>query len=284
MEAADSGPRILIVEDDAELAELLTASLNANGFEAVAAGTGTEAMQLVHDEEFQLVILDILLPDTTGYDLCNRLRGQRRTQSWPILFLTEKRGRDDRLHGLELGVVDYITKPFDMTELRLRIRNTLQRATQHATMNAVTELPDAPLVLLRLSALAERSDPWALVIVAADGMDHLRETYGFMAADELMRALALIAQAALRDLGGQGDFAGHYDGSTLLMFTVPERAPLLRDRMAERISRTLAGLYQPLESETAARPRVRTTIFQGDFDSADGLLAALQSERQTAET
>lgn len=277
----DDAPRILIVEDDAELAELLTASLNAHGFEALAAGTGAEAMQRAADEEFQLVILDILLPDTTGYDLCNRLRSQRRTQEWPILFLTEKRGRDDRLHGLELGVVDYITKPFDMTELRLRIRNALQRASQHSTMNAVTELPDAPLVALRLAALPERADPWALVIVAADGLEALRETYGFLAADELMRALALIAQGTVRDLGGQGDFAGHYDATTLLIFTSLSRAPYIRDRIADRVARTLAGLYQPLDGELAAAPRVQTTLFQGEFDSSEALLAALGAERRT---
>lgn len=277
----DDAPRILIVEDDAELAELLTASLNAHGFEALAAGTGAEAMQRAADEEFQLVILDILLPDTTGYDLCNRLRSQRRTQEWPILFLTEKRGRDDRLHGLELGVVDYITKPFDMTELRLRIRNALQRASQHSTMNAVTELPDAPLVALRLAALPERADPWALVIVAADGLEALRETYGFLAADELMRALALIAQGTVRDLGGQGDFAGHYDATTLLIFTSLSRAPHIRDRIAERVARTLAGLYQPLDGELAVAPRVQTTLFQGEFDSSEALLAALGAERRT---
>lgn len=277
----DDAPRILIVEDDAELAELLTASLNSHGFEALAAGTGAEAMQRAADEEFQLVILDILLPDTTGYDLCNRLRSQRRTQEWPILFLTEKRGRDDRLHGLELGVVDYITKPFDMTELRLRIRNALQRASQHSTMNAVTELPDAPLVALRLAALPERADPWALVIVAADGLEALRETYGFLAADELMRALALIAQGTVRDLGGQGDFAGHYDATTLLIFTSLSRAPYIRDRIAERVARTLAGLYQPLDGELAVAPRVQTTLFQGEFDSSEALLAALGAERRT---
>lgn len=274
-----SAPRILIVEDDAELAGLLTASLNAHGYEAVAAGTGADAMRHVQDEEYQLVILDILLPDTTGYDLCNRLRGQRRTQEWPILFLTEKRGRDDRLHGLEMGVVDYITKPFDMTELRLRIRNTLQRASQHSTMNAVTELPDAPLVAVRLTALPDRSDPWALVIMAADGLDGLREVYGFLAADELMRALAMIAQSALRDLGGRGDFAGHFNSSTLLVFTAPERAAALRDRIEERVRRTLAGLYQPLEGETVA-PRVHMVIFHGPFANAEALTAALTAERR----
>ncbi|HYO87080.1 MAG TPA: response regulator [Candidatus Limnocylindrales bacterium] len=277
----DGEARILIVEDDADLAGLLLTTLGSHGYEVRAAGDGAEALRLIHDEEFQLVILDILLPDTTGFDLCNHLREQRRTQSWPILFLTEMRDRSDRLHGLELGVVDYITKPFDMTELRLRIRNTLQRASQHSIMNAITELPDTPLVSKRLERLAESDSDWALVLLAADGLTHLRETYGFLAVDELMRVLAMIAQAAVRDLGGRGDFAGHYDASTLVVFTAKERAAALRDRIAERVTRTLDGLYLPLDdARTFTMPHVQTTLFHGTFDSPEALLEALSAERR----
>lgn len=277
----DGEARILIVEDDTELAELLTAHLNEQGYDVRAAGDGASARQLIRDEEFQLVILDILLPDTTGFDLCNHLREQRRTQSWPILFLTERRNRSDRLHGLELGVVDYITKPFDMHELRLRIRNTLQRASQHSVMNAITELPDTPLVSKRLEGLAASEQSWTLVLLAADGLTRLRESYGFLAVDELMRVLAMIAQAAVRDLGGRGDFAGHYDASTLVVFTLDERAVALRDRIAERVARTLDGLYLPLEGEFApAAPHVQTTLFRGEFATPEALLEALAAERR----
>jgi DNA-binding response OmpR family regulator len=277
----DGEARILIVEDDADLAGLLAAHLSEHGYEVRAAGDGAEARQLIRDEEFQLVILDILLPDTTGFDLCNHLREHRRTQTWPVLFLTERRNRSDRLHGLELGVVDYITKPFDMHELRLRIRNTLQRASQHSVMNAITELPDTPLVSKRLEGLAASEHRWALVLLAADGLERVREEYGFLAVDELMRVLAMIAQAAVRDLGGRGDFAGHYDASTLVVFTAEERAAALRDRIAERVARTLDGLYLPLD-ETAppATPLVQTVLFRGDYDSAEALLDALAAERR----
>ncbi len=277
----DGEARILIVEDDADLVALLVAHLSDHGYEVRAAGDGAEAKALIRDEDFQLVILDILLPDTTGFDLCNHLREQRRTQTWPILFLTEKRDRSDRLHGLELGVVDYITKPFDMHELRLRIRNALQRASQHTTMNAITELPDTPLVTKRLEGLASNDRDWALVLLAADGLTGLRESYGFLAVDELMRVLAMIAQAAVRDLGGRGDFAGHYDASTLVVFTAEERAAILRDRIAERVTRTLDGLYLPLDDElTSPAPYVQTTIFRGEFGSPDVLLEALAAERR----
>lgn len=277
----DDEARILIVEDDADLAKLLAAHLHEQGYAVRTAGDGAAARQLIRDEDFQLVILDILLPDTTGFDLCNHLREQRRTQSWPILFLTERRNRSDRLHGLELGVVDYITKPFDMHELRLRIRNTLQRASQHSVMNAITELPDTPLVNKRLEGLAASDLRWTLVLLAADGLTRLRESYGFLAVDELMRVLAMIAQAAVRDLGGRGDFVGHYDASTLVIFTMGERADALRDRIAERVARTLDGLYLPLDEGSASvAPRVQTALFRGEFTTPEALLEALAAERR----
>ncbi len=77
-----------------------------------------------------MVILDIRLPDIDGYEVARRLRDNRRTADIPIIFLTEKRDRSERLQGLELGADDYITKPFDVQELRLRIRNALRRAEQ----------------------------------------------------------------------------------------------------------------------------------------------------------
>ena len=86
------------------------------------------------------MILDIRLPDIDGFEVARRLRGNRKTREIPIIFLTEKRERGDRLKGLELQADDYITKPFDIQELRLRVRNALQRSRQGSLTNPVTGL------------------------------------------------------------------------------------------------------------------------------------------------
>ncbi len=92
------------------------------------------------------MILDIRLPDIDGFEVARRLRANRKTREIPIIFLTEKRERNDRLKGLELQADDYITKPFDIQELRLRVRNALQRSRQGPLTNPVTGLPEGSLV------------------------------------------------------------------------------------------------------------------------------------------
>ncbi len=135
---------ILIVEDDLDLAEMLNAYFRVQGYEVQTAAWGEDAVRMTREDPPDLVVLDIRLPDIDGYEVCRRLRTNRRTQDIPIIFLTEKRDRVDKLTGLELGVVDYITKPFDIQELRLRVRNSLRRATQTLLVNPVTNMPEGP--------------------------------------------------------------------------------------------------------------------------------------------
>src|SRR5690606_31380677 len=97
---------------------------------------------------------------------CRQLRQQRHTQTIPIIFMTQKNDRVDRLQGLEMGVVDYVTKPFDSHELHLRIRNAILRAEQAANLNAVTELPEVPLLDQQLYKYNFGDHDWALLIFA----------------------------------------------------------------------------------------------------------------------
>ncbi|MFN7209434.1 MAG: response regulator transcription factor, partial [Aggregatilineales bacterium] len=118
--------RIMIVEDDPDLSELLQNFFTVQGYEVFSAAWGEEGVRLTREYAPDLVMLDIRLPDIDGYEVCRRIRTNRRTQDIPVIFLTEKRDRVDKLTGLELGVVDYITTPFDIQELRLRVRNVLR--------------------------------------------------------------------------------------------------------------------------------------------------------------
>ncbi|RPI93720.1 MAG: DNA-binding response regulator, partial [Chloroflexi bacterium] len=133
---------ILIVEDDLDLSEMLNAYFRVQGYEVQTAAWGEDAVRLTLENPPDLVVLDIRLPDIDGYEVCRRIRTQRRTQTVPVIFLTEKRDRVDKLSGLELGVVDYITKPFDIQELRLRVRNAISRAIRPNVSNPVTDLPE----------------------------------------------------------------------------------------------------------------------------------------------
>jgi DNA-binding response OmpR family regulator len=121
--------RVLVVDDDADINAALQESLQFAGYEVAGASTGMEALAEVSRHCPDLVLLDQMLPDLDGVEVCRRLRGAPETKRVPIMFLTARGGEDARVRGLALGADDYVTKPFSMQELLLRIRAVLRRAT-----------------------------------------------------------------------------------------------------------------------------------------------------------
>jgi DNA-binding response OmpR family regulator len=117
--------RVLVVEDDRLLAKVLTDNLTLDGFEVVRAGDAHSAMMLARDFVPDLVILDVMLPDRSGFEIFDSLNQDGRT---PVIFLTARGQTADKLHGLNLGGDDYITKPFDLQEFLARVHAVLRRA------------------------------------------------------------------------------------------------------------------------------------------------------------
>src|SRR5918992_2766002 len=118
-------PRILLVDDEQSVQTLLSYPLRKEGYEVVAATTGREALERFRDTHFDLVVLDVMLPEVDGFDVCKELRAR---SSVPIIMLTAKTEEVDKVLGLELGADDYITKPFSMREFSSRVKAVLRRA------------------------------------------------------------------------------------------------------------------------------------------------------------
>ncbi len=237
-------PRILIVEDDPDLSDMLGMYFRMQNYEVFTAALGREALAISAEEPLDLVVLDIRLPDIDGYEICRQLREQRRTQTTPIIFMTQKNDRVDRLQGLEMGVVDYVAKPFDNQELLLRVRNAIQRAEQAANLNSVTELPEVPLLDQQLYKHNFGDHDWALLIFAFGGLKTLRERSGFVAADEMLRAVTLMIRSAVREFGGDDDFIGHLGSEEFVILTTPPRAKAIHPRLETRLRHSLSHFYR----------------------------------------
>src|SRR5687767_14435747 len=123
---ADRAPRILLVDDEQPIQTLLSFPLQRDGYEVVQASDGREALTRFGEQQFDLVVLDLMLPKLDGLEVCRRLRAQGKTV--PIIMLTAKSEEIDKVLGLELGADDYITKPFSMREFRSRVKAALRRA------------------------------------------------------------------------------------------------------------------------------------------------------------
>ena len=120
--------KIIIVEDEAPLAELLKYNLEAEGHTVVHAADGDEAELMFSEDTFDLAVLDWMIPKTTGLELCRRLRNRTETQSLPIILLTARGEETDRVRGLTTGADDYVTKPFSVQELMARVKALLRRS------------------------------------------------------------------------------------------------------------------------------------------------------------
>lgn len=131
--------RLLIAEDDANIRHGLVATLESDGYAVTAASDGAQALKLFPQGKFDLVILDVMMPRHSGYDVCRELRRQGATV--PILFLTAKAEEVDKVVGLKLGADDYVLKPFGVHELLARVEALLRRARQGAVPSAGAELP-----------------------------------------------------------------------------------------------------------------------------------------------
>src|SRR5262245_44727280 len=121
----DRSARILLVDDERSVQTLLSYPLRKDGYDVAVAGDGREALSRFGEESFDLVVLDVLLPEVDGIEVCRRLRAR---SAVPIIMLTAKSEEVDKVLGLEMGADDYITKPFSMREFRSRVKAALRRA------------------------------------------------------------------------------------------------------------------------------------------------------------
>jgi DNA-binding response OmpR family regulator len=256
---ADIKPKILIIEDDLDVAEMLNAYFRVQGYEVFTVNWGEDGVRSCQTVHPDLVILDIRLPDIDGYEVARRLRGDRRTSEVPIIFLTEKRDRSDRLQGLEIGADDYITKPFDVQELRLRVRNALKRVSQGSLTNPVTGLPEGALVDEKLSEVMGK-DGVAVLFVSIDNMVSFREAYGFVASDDVLRAISLMIVNTMREVSRPEDFLGHISGTDFILVLPPSNLAALSEKLRVRLEQSVEYFYPIKDREQMAKSRNRLSV------------------------
>jgi DNA-binding response OmpR family regulator len=281
---ADAKSKILIVEDDLDIAEMLNAYFRVQGYEVFTVNWGEDGVRAAQTVLPDLMILDIRLPDIDGYEVARRVRTDRRTNEIPIIFLTEKRERVDRLQGFEVGADDYITKPFDVQELRLRVRNALKRVSQGSLTNPVSGLPEGALVDERLSEVIHKSG-WSLLHISISHLDTFREAYGFVASDDVLRAISLMIHNTMKETNSPEDFLGHISPTDFVVVVSPTNMPPFQERIRSRLEQSLDYFYPIKDREQASKraDRLGVRIYEvpsvyGRFSSVDQLKKELLSK------
>jgi len=234
--------RILVVEDDTDISNLLRIYFDSQGYKVSVASRGKEALQVCRRELPSVIVLDIQLPDIDGYEVCRSLRGSLRTSHIPILFLTQRDERHDRIQGLELGADDYITKPFDIDEVKLRVQNAIKRAQWENLTNPTTGLPSGKLIEEQLRQLMTRDD-WAILYVGILHIEGFNEAYGFVAGDDVFRFATMVLNAGVEQEGTSNDFVGHVSADDFIIVTDQAHAPDILEYITQRFNNEVGTFY-----------------------------------------
>lgn len=254
-------PKILIVEDDSDISNMLKMFFERE-YDVEIAVQGREALEKTRAVMPNLIILDIMLPDINGYDVCRELRTHSRTSFIPIIFLTQKDDLSDKLQGLELGADDYITKPFDFGELRLRIKNAIAHAARETYVDPHSGLPSGRQIEDSLREIMLEDD-WALMDIEILNLKGLNDAYGFLQGNEVLRLMGLTLNSVLNECGTLDDFAGHAGSTSFVVITKEELASNIFESVKEQFVKKAHTFYSFIDRD------------QGYVELADGTQAPL---------
>ncbi|WP_119068839.1 GGDEF domain-containing response regulator [Aggregatilinea lenta] len=241
--------RILVVEDDFDISNMLKIYFSGQGYEVQVAPRGNEALALTRKQLPQLIVLDIMLPDMNGYDVCRDLRSTTRTSHIPIIFLTQKDERSDKIAGLELGADDYITKPFDIEELKLRVKNQIERSERDNTTDPNSGLPSSLLIEDKLRDLMRDDRTWSYLDLRMAHYEAFKDVYGFVAGNEALRFIALLIGEVLDAVGTPDDFVGHAGGDNFVIISYATRPEALVERLSSRFAEDIQQHYSFIDRE-----------------------------------
>ena len=240
--------RLLVVEDDIDIGNMLKIYFSGMEFEVDVAVRGSEALEKTKRVLPHLIVLDIMLPDIDGYEVCRNLRTSMRTSHIPVIFLTQRDERSDKLQGLELGADDYITKPFDIEELKLRVQGAIRRSERESLTDPRSGLPAGRLIEEQLRRII-RQKGWALLDARVNNFEPFKDVYGFVAGDDVLRFTAMMIGEVVDEVGSTSDFIGHAGGDNFIVITTEDKAEAMKARLKERFDNEVLTHYNFMDRQ-----------------------------------
>ncbi len=240
MPLTDNKQKILIVDDD-HITVLLLNELLSKDNELHFAATGDKAIEIAIAENIDLILLDIMLPDTDGYTLCRNLKKNAQTTNIPVIFISAKTETDDEVRGLEAGAVDYITKPISAPKIKARVKTHLELKRYRDLLEDLSNIDGLTGIANRRRFDAVLAHEWSrsmraraqlsLILIDIDHFKEYNDLYGHAAGDSCIKN---IAQALRRGLLRTTDIAARYGGDEFACILPETDAP-----GAENVARML---------------------------------------------
>jgi len=215
--------KILIIDDNPDILDLLEVTLQ-DEFELIKASSGKETFEKLKSTKPDLLVLDYVLPDITGPDICKIIRKDPLLSNIPILMLTGKGEVEDKVGGLESGVDDYMLKPFNPKELIARIRMLIRRSSANLDASPLTRLPGNVSINKELMDKIQTKESFAVLYIDIDNFKAVNDYYGFEKGDNVIKETARMLIDAIQKKGTTKDFVGHIGGDDFVIITALEKA------------------------------------------------------------
>ncbi|HAV42777.1 TPA: diguanylate cyclase response regulator [bacterium] len=213
------GELILAIDDEVDITTIIKRALEVKGYKVETAASGQEGIKKAKELLPDLIISDIMMEGMDGYEVCSRLKNDRRTRFIPIIMLTAKDQIKDKITGMESGSDDYLTKPFSFEELEARIKWILKKTALQIAANPLTGLPGNPSIEEEIKRRIEKKENFAVLYVDIDNFKAYNDKYGYTWGDEIIRLTAQILIDVVDEVGTEQDFIGHIGGDDFILIT-----------------------------------------------------------------
>ncbi|MCA9279110.1 MAG: diguanylate cyclase [Phycisphaeraceae bacterium] len=246
----DSLPNVLIVDDSPDVHRLLRARLRDLNVNFINAHNGSEAMEMAKELNPAIILLDLDMPDIDGFEVLRKLKDDGSTVNIPVIVISGLHATEDKVTAFDLGVIDYITKPFELSELRARVRSALRiqmllnMLSERAHVDGLTGLWNRSHFDSRweeeVAASLRHSRPLSLAIIDIDHFKSINDIFGHPVGDVTLQTVAKVVQSCSRET----DIACRYGGEEFVII-MPETPPDAAVKLCDRIRNTLESLTWP---------------------------------------
>jgi diguanylate cyclase (GGDEF)-like protein len=271
--------KILLIDDSPFFRGQLKLSLGKE-YDVIEAGTGAEGLDMVKREKPDMVLLDVIMPDYSGFEICRILRESESNNLMPIIMITSQDAQEDILVGLELGADDYVKKPFNERELLSRIRNIFRRIDRNRNANPLTGLSGNLEIQREITSRITKGLSFAVIYADLDNFKAYNDVYGFSNGDRIIILTADILRDQAVLWGNPDDFTGHIGGDDFIMVSTPDKAISVCEQIIAEFDEKMLNFYN---EEDRGRGCITTRNRKGEIDTFPLMsisLAVVTNERR----
>jgi response regulator RpfG family c-di-GMP phosphodiesterase len=238
---AQKAGKVLVINADPEITRILEVNLEHANLEIVTATSGTEALSKIQNDKSDIIILDPALPDVEGAEIYQQLRESPRTNHIPIILISARLPRKNRISRAEDMPIYHITKPFNPKEVVALVQGYLMHKERMMSINSLTGLPNRIQVGKEIDRLIREKTNFAAINIVMHDLRGINKTYGYNQGDRIVQLLADVVSEAVRLFGNPQDLAGYFGGGKLVVVSTPLKARVLCRRIIADYTKRIKG-------------------------------------------